>query len=293
MRTLLSFFVASLALAVPLLAAAQEFTPLTNLPGIEGIADQETLPEFLNNLYRLCIGAAAVIAVLQIMRAGAYFMFNKGSVAHNEQAKSLIANSVLGLLLVLSPAIVFGIINPDILELNLDVSELQPEPIERTLEQGEVVSVLKSGLQDGATCADVAEEDRARCQEVFNQCVAQQGRPVLNTGQNECASDATACRGSVRCVFDTGTPAQTPPAQTEPTEAVANREYELRIRYLNERGEFARSVGRRFPSQQQCTAYFTEVNDEVSSQHPGWYLDPDYNGCDCSQPRTTFPACRN
>jgi hypothetical protein len=106
-------------------AASDSFTPLTNLPGITTTANSDTLPALFNNLYKLCIGAAAVIAILQIMRAGTYFFFNKGSVAHNEKAKGLISNSVLGLLLVLSPAIVFGIINPDILKLNLDISRLK------------------------------------------------------------------------------------------------------------------------------------------------------------------------
>jgi hypothetical protein len=105
--------------------AANSFVPLTNLPGLTNTVNSDTLPTFFNNLYKLCIGAAAVIAILQIMRAGTYFFFNKGSVAHNEKAKGLIANSVLGLLLVLSPAIIFGIINPDILHLNLDVSRLK------------------------------------------------------------------------------------------------------------------------------------------------------------------------
>lgn len=122
-------------LAAPLLAFAQAddgFVPLTNLPGLSQTISSDTLPDLLNQIYRLCIGAAAVIAVLQIMRAGAYFMFNKGSVAHNEKAKSLIQNSVLGLLLVLSPAIVFGIINRDILNLRLDFTELQPKPVPQT-----------------------------------------------------------------------------------------------------------------------------------------------------------------
>lgn len=134
-RTLpaLSFsFFAFAVFAVPLLAFAQAddgFVPLTNLPGLSQTISSDTLPDLLNQIYRLCIGAAAVIAVLQIMRAGAYFMFNKGSVAHNEKAKSLIQNSVLGLLLVLSPAIVFGIINRDILNLKLDFTELQPKEV--------------------------------------------------------------------------------------------------------------------------------------------------------------------
>jgi len=101
------------------------FVPLTNLPGLPTVANSASLPGFLNNLYKICIGLAAVLAVLQIMRAGFMFMTNKGSVSSNEAAKSLITQSILGLVLVLSPVIVFGIIDPSILKLNLDASSLQ------------------------------------------------------------------------------------------------------------------------------------------------------------------------
>ncbi|CAN5710165.1 hypothetical protein BH11PAT2_BH11PAT2_08640 [soil metagenome] len=110
-------------------APATTFVPLNPIPGILDAASSPSLPTFFNNLYKICIGVAASIAVLQLMRAGFMFMVNKGSVSHNEAAKSIISNSILGLVLVLSPAIVFGIINPSILNLNLNVTALQPKPL--------------------------------------------------------------------------------------------------------------------------------------------------------------------
>lgn len=112
----------------PASGVSDAFTPLTQLPGIPTVASSESLPAFFNNLYKLCIGAAAVIAILQIMRAGVKFMTNRDSFTANKEAKELITNSVLGLVLVLSPAIVFGLINPSILELNLDLGGLTPRP---------------------------------------------------------------------------------------------------------------------------------------------------------------------
>lgn len=122
-------FALSVLVLAPVVAFADNnFVPLTNLPGIADAGGAPSLPYFLNNLYKICIGAAAVIAVLQIMRAGVLLMTNTGSISHNEQAKDLMRNSVLGLVLVLSPAIVFGIINPKILNLDLDVSGLKSAP---------------------------------------------------------------------------------------------------------------------------------------------------------------------
>jgi len=103
------------------------FVPLSGLPGLPDAVDDNTLTDFLNNLYKICIGVAAALAVFQIMHGGIKFMTNKGSISENEQARSLIQGAVLGLILVLSPVIVFGIINPRILELNFATSELASE----------------------------------------------------------------------------------------------------------------------------------------------------------------------
>ncbi|MEK7201599.1 MAG: pilin [Patescibacteria group bacterium] len=95
------------------------FVPLTSIPGIESAGNSATLPDFLNNLYKLAIGVAAVLAVLQIVRAGIMYM-GGDSVWEKKEAKSLIALSVGGLILILSPVIVFSLINPKILELKID-----------------------------------------------------------------------------------------------------------------------------------------------------------------------------
>lgn len=136
--TRLYVFILALVAAFPLYVFAQntqqpaptqqqptEFVPLTSLPGIDTIKGSPNLPDFLNNIYMIAIGVAAALAVFQIIRAGVYFMLNKGSISEAEQARHLLQMSVLGLLLVLSPVIVFGIINPKILELNFAVDALK------------------------------------------------------------------------------------------------------------------------------------------------------------------------
>lgn len=107
---------------VPVAAFAQElveYVPLTNIPELTGLARQETLEGFLQTVYRLCIGIAAVLAVLQIMRAGIMYM-GGDSITEKKEARKLIGLSIAGLILVLSPTIVFGIINRDILNLKID-----------------------------------------------------------------------------------------------------------------------------------------------------------------------------
>lgn len=115
-------------LILPSLALAQTggpgFIPLTNIPFLTETGNAFNLDSFLNGLYRLCIGAAAVLAVLQIMRAGIMYM-GGDSVTEKKEAKNLIALSIGGLILVLSPVVVFSVINPEILSLKIDVSGLE------------------------------------------------------------------------------------------------------------------------------------------------------------------------
>lgn len=109
-------------------APAQEnvgFIPLTDLPGLRDVANSSTIPAFLNNIYKLCIGAAAVLAVLQIMRGGITYMMGD-SITEKKEARTLMLMSVVGLLLVLSPVIVFGLIDKRILNLQINFGSLAP-----------------------------------------------------------------------------------------------------------------------------------------------------------------------
>jgi hypothetical protein len=101
-----------------------EFLPLTQIPGIDEIASSDGIANFLNQLYRICIGLGAVLAVLMIMRAGLEFMTSQGSVRSNEKARTHLSNAILGLVLLLSPVVVFSVINPEILDISFDFTDL-------------------------------------------------------------------------------------------------------------------------------------------------------------------------
>lgn len=94
-----------------------------NIPGVKEFATSGSIPELLNNIYKICIGVAATLAVLQIMRAGVMYM-GGDSITEKKEARDLISMSIIGLILVLSPVIVFSIINPDILSLKLGAIQL-------------------------------------------------------------------------------------------------------------------------------------------------------------------------
>ncbi len=99
---------------IPGLTANQSGTPFSTLPA---------LPSFLNNLYKYAIGLAAAIAVVYIIWGGIEMSVQE-SVSQKLEGKNRIYNALFGLGLMLLPALVFGIINPSILNLSLNIPNL-------------------------------------------------------------------------------------------------------------------------------------------------------------------------
>ncbi|KND51215.1 MAG: hypothetical protein ABA06_02805 [Parcubacteria bacterium C7867-001] len=125
MRTLL-FILAFLILPLGVFAANEAtFTPLTQIPAFKEVvnAGSQGFAPFFNSLYKICIGIAAALAVLQIMRAGIMYL-GPDSITEKKEARSLIGWSIFGLLIVLAPTIVFSVIDPRILDLKLDLAPI-------------------------------------------------------------------------------------------------------------------------------------------------------------------------
>lgn len=164
----MKYLLLSLLALVPSLALAQapDFVPLTTLPGLNTIeaAANSSLPDFFNTLYKLCIGAAATIAIFNIMVAGFKSITQEGSVIEKGKIRDRITNSLLGLLLVLSPAIVFGIIDPRILNLNignLDQLKLSNSGWGLSSEQREYITTQTQ--EAAASCGFSISSEEAKC----------------------------------------------------------------------------------------------------------------------------------
>ncbi|MDO8231833.1 MAG: hypothetical protein Q7T37_01345 [bacterium] len=106
-------------------ASAQGFVPLAPIPNLTDT--QSTgggLAVFFNNLYKYLIGLAATLAVIQIIRSGIEIAWNQDDVSKMKDDKGKIYNAIAGLALVLSPALVFSIINPQILDLSISLAPI-------------------------------------------------------------------------------------------------------------------------------------------------------------------------
>lgn len=110
--------------------ATKGFVALAPIPGLTGpgvtdVVNSTSLAKFFNNLYKYLIGLAAVLAVIQIIWGGARIAMNQDNVSILMENKGKIYNAILGLVLVLSPVLVFSIINPSILNLSLNLEPLK------------------------------------------------------------------------------------------------------------------------------------------------------------------------
>lgn len=104
---------------------AQGFVPLAEIPGLtKGVtADTAGLANFFNNLYKFAVGMAAALAVIMIIWGGLEYS-TQDSISKKSDGKERILNAIYGLILVLSPVIVFSIINPSILNLSINLPPL-------------------------------------------------------------------------------------------------------------------------------------------------------------------------
>jgi len=108
-----------------------EFVPLVADSGnrfLQAAYSDASLSGFIQAAFNLAIVFAAILAVLRITYGG--FIYMTSDIADNKsKAKSIIWNSVFGLLLLLSLVIILRQINPNILNLNVDLGRVDaPQP---------------------------------------------------------------------------------------------------------------------------------------------------------------------
>ncbi len=108
---------------------AQGFVPLAPIPGLTDIQPSEGgLATFFNNLYKYLIGLAAALAVIMIIWGGLEYS-TQDSISKKSDGKQRIYDAIFGLVLVLSPVLVFSIINPSILNLSLNLKPLDTKSV--------------------------------------------------------------------------------------------------------------------------------------------------------------------
>jgi hypothetical protein len=188
-------------------SGGDNFVSLSKFPAFAnggGLVGASTFATFFQSLYKICIGIAAALALLQIIRAGFTWMTAGDNTEHVSDARNLITQSVFGLLLVLSPVVVFTIINPSILNLSLNFGG---------------IAVSTPGSNTGATGSGAPGATGASAgAQVGNDgagIAAGQSCTTAGGGDGECAGNLICTNGTCQAdpQLDNGSGAQGQPCQ--------------------------------------------------------------------------------
>lgn len=174
------------------------FKALAPIPGLTdpsttSVVNAKSLTDFFNNLYKYLIGLAAAFAIIEIIWGGLEIS-TKDSVSKQSDGRARIQNAIFGLVLVLSPVLVFSVINPSILNLSVDLPTLGTTPV--TVGSGAgadatpklntdsgCTTVGTSGVLQMATCAtnETAQKETTRCGDLGGK-VTSLGKSTLTNG---------------------------------------------------------------------------------------------------------------
>lgn len=156
-------------------SAQSGFTALAPIPGLTdqsatSVMNATTLANFFNNLYKYLIGLAAILAVIEIIWGGLEIS-TKDSVSKQSDGKERITQAIFGLVLVLSPVLVFSIINPNILNLSLNLPKLDTVSTPATQNTDTTTITQQNNVDVGAAIAQAQQ-----------QCRDKGGTPVTDSG---------------------------------------------------------------------------------------------------------------
>src|SRR3989344_1449254 len=173
---------------------AEGFVPLAGIPGLTqgATADTAGLANFFNNLYKFAIGMASVLAIIMIIWGGLQYA-TQDIPGAKQEGKDRILQAILGLILVLSPALVFSIINPNILNLSINLPKLDTKTATHrqtttptaTPKAGTVSSY--SEVQPDMWCYSSRRAGGPRCFGKENDCRIVAVRELGSAGETVCS----------------------------------------------------------------------------------------------------------
>jgi len=120
------FLLSTIIFVFPLTAAAQ-YDTLVEIPQLQGGG----FNDYINAVYALCISVAALLAVVKIIVAGVKYMFSD-IVPQKNGAKKDIQGALLGLVIVLAAVLILTVINPNLTNFDLNITQQDRAPEQKT-----------------------------------------------------------------------------------------------------------------------------------------------------------------
>lgn len=107
-------------------ATGLEYTLLEKIPGFSS-TDGSNLPEYLKALYRFGLIAIVLSAVFMLSIGGFFYLTSAGNTSALSTAKSIIFDSLIGLVIALAAYLILNVINPDL--VNVSINGLSATPV--------------------------------------------------------------------------------------------------------------------------------------------------------------------
>jgi len=109
---------------VPTVDSTPGYQPLAPIPGFQEGSGDQALGQYINSLYQLSIGLGAVLAVLMIVVGGLQYM-STDAFSGKSAGRQRITQALMGLGLLLISFIILQTINPEYLDLGVDITATQ------------------------------------------------------------------------------------------------------------------------------------------------------------------------
>lgn len=100
-------------------ATGLQYTLLEKIPGFSS-TDGSDLPKYLKALYRFGLIAIVLSAVFMLSIGGFFYLTSAGNTSALSTAKSIIFDSLIGLVIALAAYLILNVINPDLVNVSIN-----------------------------------------------------------------------------------------------------------------------------------------------------------------------------
>ncbi len=174
----------------------QMLAPLPNATGgidTEVTIDENYLQTYFRTLYRMGIALATGLAVLMIIMGGIEYI-TTDAIGGKEEGKERISNAIMGLLLALSSFVILRTIDPNLVNVSLDIKLVDQAAFQQLLMSE---AYYEQELRTTSEFLNVTEEDKEKWrqeQQLQNLGTTSQGEAILKSARD--AINRTTCNVS-------------------------------------------------------------------------------------------------
>jgi hypothetical protein len=107
-------------------AQGYSYTPMEKIPGFETAGTD--FPNYILSITKFAIWVVGIAALLMIIIGGFMYITSAGNTSRTETAKTIIFDSLYGLLVALAAWLLLYVINPDLVRVNISLKPMSVAP---------------------------------------------------------------------------------------------------------------------------------------------------------------------